>query len=130
MVVEKLCEFLHSLLPTDVQSVAVVGELPSVTAEGLAIHIAGQSSNSQFFRCDDAVSILYKPMVRFFIRTRDYQLGTEWGELIRNLYHKYVGPDEHRTLEMQIVGAQIYLGKNPEGLYEFQTTFTTQIRSE
>lgn len=123
--IKELCEYLRAKLPAE--PTVVVGELPSLTSEGIAVHVPSFGPNKEYFKADNASSTMFLPVVRFFVRSANYADGIAWCEALRQTFHRY---SDDWICAMFQIGTSIYLGRNPEGLFEFQVTFNTQIRSD
>lgn len=116
-----LCEHVLEYLP-DAIDLKFVGEMPSLSDEGVAVMVYSGNFNTQYLGMK---STLFRPVLKFVIRTCSYPKGSEWSQLIKDTFHEF-SSDE--IMEMNLVGTPIYLGRTEEKLHEFQVTFQTVVK--
>lgn len=119
--ISTLCEHVLQFLPESV-SPGFVGEMPSLSAEGVAVMLFDGGINTQFFGMKDT---LFRPVLKFVIRTSDYEKGAEWMQTIKDTFHEFTSEE---ISQMDIVGSPMYLGRTEEKLHEFQVTFQTIVK--
>lgn len=125
----QLCEHIYSL-PVFPQNVIprFVGDLPSLSDVGCGIVLLEGVSNLEYFaerEHEFGESTLFKPLLRFVLRTKTYPRGSEWSDAIRECLHRY---HDDFILSCVLRGSPMYLGRNSEKLHEFQLTFSTIIK--
>lgn len=119
MVAEKIYDLLPSTLPR------VIGDLPSAETEVVAImEYSGVLSTEYFGPKGDNVSVL-QPIVKIVIRNPSYQQGSAWAELVKDTLHRY---HDDYFINIMLINAPIYLGRNEMKVHEFQVTFNTQVK--
>lgn len=119
MVAEKIYDLLPDTLPR------VIGDLPSAETEVVAImEYSGVYSTEYFGTRGEGVSIL-QPIVKIVIRNKSYQQGSTWADLIKDTLHRY---HDDYFINIMLVNAPIYLGRNEMKVHEFQVTFNTQVK--
>lgn len=119
--ISTLCEHVLQFLPESVTP-KFVGEMPSLSEEGVAVMLFDGQVNTQFFGMKDT---LFRPVLKFVIRTSKYKKGAEWSQEIKDTFNRF-SSDE--VTEMSIVGSPMYLGRTEEKLHEFQLTFQTVVK--
>ena len=119
--IERLGEYIQGILPEEVTPI-FVGELPSLSTEGVAITLYDGNSNTEFLGMPDTI---YRPIVQVVIRTQTYDKGAEYAEGIRKALQCF---NSDEVLSILQVGSPLYLGRNEQKLCEFQLTFKTIVK--
>lgn len=119
--ISTLCEHVLQFLPEYVEP-KFVGEMPSLSDEGVAVMLFDGGINTQFFGMRDT---LFRPVLKFVIRCADYKKGAAWMQSIKDTFHQFKSDE---IVEMTVVGSPMYLGKTEEKLHEFQVTFQTIVK--
>lgn len=129
----KLAEYIYALeVFPEVVKPRFIGELPSLSDVGCGIVLLDGISSLEYFapRASGVTTpqegeSLFRPIIRFMIRTKTYPEGAEWAELIKDALHRYT---DDTLLQCMFQGAILYLGRSPEKLHEFQLTFLTIVK--
>lgn len=116
-----LCEHILQFMPEAI-SPKFVGELPSLSDEGVAVMLFDGEFNTEFFGMK---TTMFTPVLKFVIRSKEYPKGAEWGQMLKDTFHEF-SSDEIEA--MHLVGSIMYLGRNEEKLHEFQVTFKTIVK--
>lgn len=119
--ISTLCEHVLEFLPESVTP-KFVGEMPSLSDEGVAVMLFDGGINTQYLGMKDT---LFRPVLKFVIRIANYPKGAEWMQIIKDTFHEF-SSDE--ISQMDIVGSPMYLGRTEEKLHEFQITFQTIVK--
>lgn len=114
--IEHLGEYIQQLLSKKVSPV-FVGDLPSLSTEGVAIILADGEVNTSYFGMKNTI---YYPLITIAIRTAEYAVGSKYCETIREILHEHTS---EKILGIAQQGAVMYLGRNEQKLCEFQLTF-------
>lgn len=126
MLLSKLPEYIYhgTNWPSEV-SPHFVGDLPGQTEEGCGMIMLPGDASVEYFSSPTSPVSMFKPLVRFIIRTKTYQKGADWCQAIHQNLHRYHDDQLEQVLS---VGAIMALGRTPEKLYEFQMTFRTTLQ--
>lgn len=150
-----LSEYIVSLLPKTVTP-KFVGDLPSLSAEGVAVAVYHSGVNTNYFGTTTA---LYRPVVRISIRHKDYPTGCAFAQSIHETLHDYTEVKKPRAtwrdllgttwedlldttwgylynntytdgtlLSVTAVGTPNYLGRSAEKLHEFQSLYQILLK--
>nr|DAF09629.1 MAG TPA: hypothetical protein [Caudoviricetes sp.] len=120
--IENLCEYIWNLIPQKDVPKRFIGDMPSLSDEGVALAITDGQEVTSFF---GSSSTLARPNLRCFVRTKEYRLGAT---LSRNVYSAIQGYHDEDVLGIVVQGSTNYLGKNEEKLHEFQTNFKVLVK--
>ena len=120
--IENLCEYIWNLIPQKEVPKRFIGDMPSLSDEGVALAITDGQEVTSFF---GTPSTLARPNLRCFVRTKEYRLGAT---LSRNVYSAIQGYHDEDILGIVVQGSTNYLGKNEEKLHEFQTNFKVLVK--
>ena len=118
--VTKLPEYIKTLL-TDKDKV-FIGDLPSLSEEGVGILLEEGSSDSRYF---GQYKSLARPYIRITIRSKKYVSGMERAESIKKDLDKYT---DENILQCFIAGSPMYIGKNEQKLHEIQLLFYITLK--
>nr|DAF76550.1 MAG TPA: hypothetical protein [Caudoviricetes sp.] len=118
--VTKLPEYIKTLL-TDKDKV-FIGDLPSLSEEGVGILLEEGSSDSRYF---GQYRSLARPYIRITIRSKKYVPGMERAESIKKDLDKYT---DENILQCLIAGSPMYIGKNEQKLHEIQLLFYITLK--
>lgn len=113
--VTKLPEHIKGLLSN--QSKVFIGDLPSLTEEGVGIVLEAGTENPSYFGDYRSLS---SPYIRITIRSREYTSGMNRAESIKQDLDRHT--DEH-ILSCIINGSPMYIGRNQQKLHEIQLLF-------
>lgn len=119
--IENLGEYIKGILPESVSPV-FVGELPSLSTEGVAINLYDGNPNTEFLGMNNTI---YYPLVQIVIRTLTYDKGATFMKDIRETLQYFTSEDIMGILQ---VGSPLYLGRNEQKLCEFQLTFQIIVK--
>lgn len=126
MNVARVGEGIRAILPADLQKVSTVGELPSLTAEGIALIMYDGNFSTEYFGSTPSTdNSIFQPVLKCVARNASYDRAAAWVEQLKEKLHRY--NDEH-FLSIIMAGAPMYLGRTPEKLCEFQVTFSLQVK--
>lgn len=98
-----------------------IGELPSSTTAGCGMVLVDGIDPLGYF----GSSSMYRPLLRFLIRSSTYPEGMGWADVIKNVLHQY-HDDVIKSCIMR--GSILSLGKTTENLHEFQLTFSIILK--
>lgn len=120
--IENLCEYIWNLIPQKDVPKRFIGDMPSLSDEGVALAITDGQEVTSFFGSPDTLARLN---LRCFVRTKEYRPGAT---LSRNVYSAIQGYHDEDVLGIVVQGSTNYLGKNEEKLHEFQTNFKVLVK--
>lgn len=116
MVAERVYDLLPEALPK------VIGDLPSAEKNIVAIMEYSGVVSTEYFGSSGSI---FRPILKVLIRNESYQTGSDWAELVKETLHRY---HDDFFINIMLVNAPIYLGRNPSREHEFQVTFNTQVK--
>lgn len=146
-----LSEYIVNLIPETVAP-KFVGELPSLSTEGVAIAVFNSGVNTIYFGTTEAI---YRPVVRVIVRHKDYPTGCIFAQTIQETLHGYAVKKSGTTwqnlkdtrtweklldttwgdiktdetlLSVTAVGTPNYLGRSAEKLHEFQSLYQILLK--
>lgn len=126
MDISRLGEGIKALLPDTIQSEAIVGEMPSLKAEGIALIIYdGDFSTEYFGRKGSEASSIFNPVLKCLVRHSSYDTAASWIEQLKETLHRY---SDDSFISILMAGAPAFLGRTTEKLCEFQITFRIQLK--
>lgn len=117
---KEICESILDLLPATVTP-KYVGEMPSLSTEGVAVSEAGVNRSINHFNNYKTVN---NKILRFFIRSTSYNFCTDVAAEIHKKLHKYRDEDFLGILD---TGDLTYLGRNEQKMHEFQVNYTIMV---
>ena len=120
--IENLCEYIWNLIPQKDVPKRFIGDMPSLSDEGVALAITDGQEVTSFFGTPNTLA---RPNLRCFVRTKEYRPGAT---LSRNVYSSIQGYHDEDVLGIVVQGSTNYLGKNEEKLHEFQTNFKVLVK--
>lgn len=128
----RLGEYIYALpgFPAEVTP-KFIGELPSLSDVGCGIVLLDGAYTLEYFAPPEAApslegeATLFRPLVRFMVRTKTYPEGADWCEKIKDLMHRYT---DDFIISSIFRGSIMYLGRSAEKLHEFQLTFSTIVK--
>ena len=112
MDISRVGEGIRALLPVDLQKVATVGELPSLTSEGIALIMYDGNFSTEYFgaKASGDVSI-FQPVLKCAVRNLSYDIASTWVEGLKETLHRHTDDD---FLSIVMAGAPMFLGRTPE----------------
>lgn len=116
-----LSEYIVNLIPETVAP-KFVGELPSLSTEGVAIAVFNSGVNTTYFGTPEAI---YRPVVRVIVRHKDYPTGCMFAQTIQETLRDYT---DETLLSVTAVGTPNYLGRSAEKLHEFQSLYQILLK--
>ena len=116
-----LCEYVWELIPSTVTP-RFVGQMPTLSTEGVSMEDYNGGINTTYLGMPETI---FKPILRFFIRTKDYTQGKSFAQAIQNALHEYT---DESLLGILAVGSPGYLGKSAEKLHEFQLMYQVTLK--
>lgn len=117
-------EHLRKLILKKVKPPVFIGDMPSLTDEGISVKMLEGSPNSKYF---GEVPDLYEPIYQIFIRTKDYGVGATSAQVIKDTLDEY---SDRSLKSLTLVGSILYLGRSEQKMHEFQLTFTAILKEE
>lgn len=115
-----LCEHIVNVLP-ELTKPVFVGDMPSVSTEGVAISQYDGNANTEYLGMSTTV---FAPIIKVYVRTIDYKEGDSIVQQIKGTLHRRV---DDVMMSCLLVGSPMYLGRGPEKLHEFQLTFNISV---
>ena len=116
-----LCEYVIQYLPDSIAP-KFVGELPSLSDEGVAVMLSDGDINTMYFGMPETI---IRPILKFVIRTKEYSKGAMWSQLLKDTFNRF---STDKIDGMYFSGSILYLGRNEEKLHEFQLIFETIVK--
>ncbi len=117
-----VAEYIMGLLPSNWP--LTIGDLPSTNVDALSILEYSGATSTEYFG-STGVESLYRPIIKIAIRSTSYEQGQQWAESCKDILHRH---HDDYLLSSMLVGAPIYLGRDPNKFHEFQVTFNTQVK--
>ena len=126
MDVSRVGEGIRAILPSSMQKHTIVGELPSLKTEGIALIIYdGNFSTEYFGKKSSGATSIFNPVLKCLIRHSSYDTAATWIEELKETLHRY---SDDNFLSILLAGTPAFLGRTPEKLCEFQITFNIQLK--
>lgn len=125
-------DYILGCLPPELFPFATVGDLPGTQKNEICLMLYDGATNIEYFG-QRHESTVYQPIIKFVVRNNSYEQGKGWVEQIKYALHRYSDAGagvEGPILSILLVGAPMYLGRNPQKMHEFQLTFNVQERSD
>lgn len=120
ILVTQLPEYLLNKLTN--KSKVFIGDLPSLSDEGVGIALEEGAQNHLYF---GGCSNVTCPYIRFTIRTKKYVDGMARAEQIKTDLNLLTNEN---ILQCLISGAPMYIGKNQQQLHEIQVLFYIKLK--
>lgn len=114
-------QHIKALLPEDIKSMTVIGELPSAPEDVIAIVLFNGAENLEYF----SFGTVCAPVIKIVLRNRSYEQAQQHIETIKKTLHRYYD-DYFISILMQ--GYPVYLGKDEQKLHEFQIVFNIKVK--
>ncbi len=116
-------EHIRGVLPAELQNRVIIGELPSLKTEAIALIMYDGTGSIEYFGLTE--TSIFQPIMKCVSRSKRYVDGKEDMDTLQQVLHRYT---DDSILSCFMVGAPMYLGKGPEQLHEFQVTFSLKIK--
>lgn len=114
-------QHIKELLPDDIKKLTVIGELPSVPRNVIAIMLFSGAGNAEYFACDTVCT----PVIKIVARNQSYEQAKHYIEELKMALHRH--HDEY-FMSIFMQGYPMYLGKDEQKLHEFQIVFNINVK--
>lgn len=112
-------QHVKALVPTDIPT--VIGDLPGTTVNIVAMSLYDGGASVEYF----GPMTTFYPIVKFVARHESYEIMRTWIESIQEAFHQYT--DDY-FMSIHMVGYPLYLGKDEHKLHEMQIVFRLSIK--
>lgn len=112
---------IKALLPEELKTLTVIGELPSTPQNAIAVMLYSGAGNAEYF----ATGTVCAPVIKIVLRNQSYERAQQYIEDIKAVLHRH-HDDYFISIFMQ--GYPMYLGKDEQKLHEFQIVFNISVK--
>lgn len=119
-------DLILGALPSELEPYATIGDLPATQSDHIGIMLYDGSYNTEYFG-EQQGSTIFNPLIKIVVRNHSYEKANDWCRIIKETLHRYTSD---KILSIFLIGFPMYLGRDPQGLQEFQLTFVATLIEE